>query len=95
MSDTSARLVDDTFPGDVPVRQWVLSLPMQIRYRLAYDGKLLSAVLRVFLRVVKIRLDSMHCVSIIIVICSAFLNGKLPVEAVFLHLCNHTKGYKL
>ena len=52
MSDTSARLVDDTFPGDVPVRQWVLSLPMQIRYRLAYDGKLLSAVLRVFLRVV-------------------------------------------
>jgi hypothetical protein len=52
MSDTSARLVDDTFPEGVPVRQWVLSLPMQIRYRLAYDGKLLSAVLRVFLRVV-------------------------------------------
>ena len=52
MADTSARLVDDTFPDDVPVRQWVLSLPMQIRYRLAYDGKLLSAVLQVFLRVV-------------------------------------------
>ena len=41
MADTSARLVDDTFPSDVPVRQWVLSLPIQIRYRLAYDGKLL------------------------------------------------------
>lgn len=53
MADTAARLVDDTFPDDVPVRQWVLSLPIQIRYRLAYDGKLLSEVLRVFLRVVQ------------------------------------------
>ncbi len=52
MADTSARLVDDVFPPDVPVRQWVLSLPIQIRYRLAYDSKLLSSVLRVFLRVV-------------------------------------------
>lgn len=50
MADTSARLVDDVFPPDVPVRQWVLSLPIQIRYRLAYDSKLLSSVLRVFLR---------------------------------------------
>jgi hypothetical protein len=53
MADTSARLVDDTFPDDVPVRQWVLSLPIQIRYRLAYDGKLLSEVLRVFQRVMR------------------------------------------
>jgi hypothetical protein len=53
MADTSARLVDDTFPENVPVRQWVLSLPIQIRYRLAYDGKLLSEVLGVFLRVVR------------------------------------------
>jgi hypothetical protein len=52
MADTSARLVDDTFPQDAPVRQWVLSLPINIRYRLAYDGKLLSGVLRIFLRVV-------------------------------------------
>ncbi len=50
MADTSARLVDDVFPPNVPVRQWVLSLPIQIRYRLAYDSKLLSSVLRVFLR---------------------------------------------
>jgi hypothetical protein len=28
MADTSARLVDDVFPPDVPVRQWVLSLPI-------------------------------------------------------------------
>ena len=52
MADTSARLVDDTFPENAPVRQWVLSLPIQIRYRLAHDGKLLSDVLRIFLRVV-------------------------------------------
>jgi len=36
----------------VPVRQWVLSLPFEIRYRLAWDGELVSAVLAVFLRVV-------------------------------------------
>ncbi|MCP4603721.1 MAG: transposase [Proteobacteria bacterium] len=53
MADTAARLVDDVFPADVPVRQWVLSLPIEIRYRLAYDGKLLSDVLAVFLRVVR------------------------------------------
>jgi len=53
MTDTAARLVDDVFPQDVPVRQWVLSLPMEIRYRLAYDSKLLSDVLAVFLRVVR------------------------------------------
>ena len=53
MADTSARLVDDVFPPDVPVRQWVLSLPIQIRYRLAYDSRLLSDVLAVFLRVVQ------------------------------------------
>ena len=53
MADTSARLVDDVFSDGAPVRQWVLSLPIQIRYRLAYDGKLLSDVLRVYLRVVK------------------------------------------
>ena len=51
MADTSARLVDDGFPKDVPVRQGVLSLPIQIRYRIAHDTKLLSSSLRVFLRV--------------------------------------------
>jgi hypothetical protein len=53
MADTAARLVDDVFPLGVPVRQWVLSLPMEIRYRLAYDGRLLSDVLAVFLRAVR------------------------------------------
>jgi len=53
MSDTAARLVDFVIPEDTPVRQWVLSLPVNIRYRLAYDGRLLSEVLAVFLRVVR------------------------------------------
>jgi hypothetical protein len=53
MADTAARLIDHVFPTGVPVRQWVLSLPFEIRYRLAYDGKLLSDVLSVFLRVVR------------------------------------------
>ena len=35
-----------------PVRQFVLSFPYEIRYRLAWDGELIAAVLKVFLRVV-------------------------------------------
>jgi hypothetical protein len=49
MSDTAAHLVDRVFPV-VPVRQWVLSLPFAMRYRLAYDARLTSDVLTVFLR---------------------------------------------
>ena len=52
MADTAAHLVDNVFPH-VPVRQWVLSLPIEIRYRLAHDKKLTSDVLAVFLRVVQ------------------------------------------
>ena len=39
MVDTAARLTDEVLPH-VPVRQWVLSLPFEIRYRLAWDGDL-------------------------------------------------------
>ena len=49
--DAAARLVDDVLPR-VPVRQWVLSFPYEMRYCLAYDGAWVSAVLAVFLRVV-------------------------------------------
>ena len=47
MADTAAHLVDRVFPH-VPVRQWVLSLPFGLRYRLAYDAKLLTDVLHIF-----------------------------------------------
>jgi hypothetical protein len=51
MADTAARLVDHVLPR-APVRQFVLSFPYEIRYRLAWDGELIAAVLRVFQRVV-------------------------------------------
>ena len=35
---------------EVPVRQWVLTLPYPLRYRCAYHAKLTSAVLRAFIR---------------------------------------------
>jgi len=49
MADTAAHLVDHVFPI-VPVRQWVLSLPFVLRYRMAYDARLVSHVLNVFIR---------------------------------------------
>src|SRR5262245_66059398 len=51
MADTAAHLVDRVFPR-VPVRQWVLSLPYALRYRLAYDTSLVTALLAVFTRTV-------------------------------------------
>jgi hypothetical protein len=41
MADTAAYLVDCVLP-EVPVRQWVLTLPYPLRYRCAYDAKLTS-----------------------------------------------------
>ena len=38
---------------EVPVRQWVLSLPFALRYRLAYDARLVSEVLRIFVSVIR------------------------------------------
>jgi hypothetical protein len=49
MSDTAAHLADRVLP-EVPVRQWVLSLPHGLRYRLAYDARLRSEVLTLFMR---------------------------------------------
>jgi Transposase zinc-binding domain len=51
MADTAAHLVDRVFP-EVPVRQWVLSVPFALRYRLAYDSSLVRDVLQIFVRAV-------------------------------------------
>ena len=51
MADTAAHLVDRVFPR-VPVRQWVLTVPYALRYRLAYDASLVTDVLAVFTRTV-------------------------------------------
>lgn len=52
MSQTAANLVDRVLP-DVPVRQWVLSLPMPLRLQLAWRPALCRSVRRVFLRAVR------------------------------------------
>ena len=51
MADTAAHLVDRVFP-EVPVRQWVLSVPYALRYRLAYDSSLVRDVLQIFVRTI-------------------------------------------
>lgn len=51
MAETAAHLVDRVIPA-VPVRQWVLSLPFALRYRVAFDGALLGEMLGIFLRAV-------------------------------------------
>jgi hypothetical protein len=43
MSDTAARLVEQVWPK-VPVRQWVETFPVPLRYLLAYDAALMSDV---------------------------------------------------
>ena len=49
MGELAAHLVDGVL-GGLPVRQWVLTLPFRLRYRLAYDHRLCRAVLGVFVR---------------------------------------------
>lgn len=44
MADGAARLVDAVLP-EVPVRQWVCSLPWSVRLALAYDRELCVEVL--------------------------------------------------
>jgi hypothetical protein len=51
MADTAAHLVDRVFP-ETPVRQWVLSLPFALRYRLGYDARLTEDVLQLFVRAI-------------------------------------------
>lgn len=49
MADTAAHLVDRVLP-EVPVRQWVLTLPYPLRYRCAWNARLTSEVLGCFVR---------------------------------------------
>ena len=51
MSQTAAHLVDHVIPH-VPVRQWVLSLPIPLRVLLAAQPELVTPVLQVVQRVV-------------------------------------------
>ena len=51
MSRTAAHLVEHVIP-QVPVRQWVLSLPIPLRLLLAAQPELVTPVLQVVQRVV-------------------------------------------
>ncbi|MBI5423391.1 MAG: transposase [Opitutae bacterium] len=51
MANTSAHLVDHVLP-DVPIRQWVLSMPFDLQFLVARDPHLLTAVLRILVDVV-------------------------------------------
>ncbi len=53
MTERAVHLVDHVLPADVPVRQWVLSVPHRLRYRLAYDHRLCRTVLHVFVRALR------------------------------------------
>ena len=54
MANTAAHLVDRVLPV-VPVRQWVLSLPFELRALAAFDAKVLSALVRMFVGAVEAR----------------------------------------
>jgi len=49
MTERAAHVVDHVLPR-APVRQWVLKLPFELRYRLAWDHHLCRAVLAVYAR---------------------------------------------
>jgi hypothetical protein len=51
MADTAAWLVDRVIP-EVPVRQWVLSLPHRVRLLCAYDPTVCAGVRRILVRAV-------------------------------------------
>jgi hypothetical protein len=51
VSELAAHMVDRVLPP-VPIRQWVFTVPVPLRYQLAFDAALTRAVLRVFLRTV-------------------------------------------
>ena len=46
MAQSAANLVDHVLP-EVPLRQYVVTFPFELRARLAYDGRLLSSLTRI------------------------------------------------
>jgi len=52
MAEEAAHLVDHVLP-EVPIRQWVLTMPHRIRYLIAFDRTLYAEVRRIFIRSVQ------------------------------------------
>ena len=57
MADTAAHLVDRVL-ADVPVRQWVLTLPFALRRRVAFDDRLADTLRNLFVRTVRLAYQS-------------------------------------
>lgn len=51
MNDEAAHLVDQVLP-QVVYRQWVISFPYKLRYMMAYNSKLTSQILSIFISVI-------------------------------------------
>ena len=49
MTETAATLVVDLLPN-VPLRQWVQTVPVPLRYMFAYDSTLLSKVIGIIIK---------------------------------------------
>jgi hypothetical protein len=47
MNEGAFNLVDHVLPN-VPLRQFVVTVPFPLRFPLAFDGKLLGQVVRIF-----------------------------------------------
>ena len=52
MANTAAHLVDRVFPPNVPVRQYVLSLPYELRRLAAFKADVLTALGRIFVEAI-------------------------------------------
>jgi hypothetical protein len=52
MAQSAANLVDHVLPEDVPLRQFVLTLPFELRAPIAYDRELMGGVGRIFVATV-------------------------------------------
>jgi ribosomal protein S27E len=52
MADTAALLVDEVLP-EVPIRQWVLSVPFPLRFLFAREPEAMGAVLRLVVRAIE------------------------------------------
>ena len=48
MAETSANWVEHVLPSSAPLRQWVLTLPFELRARVAYDRELCGRITRLF-----------------------------------------------
>jgi len=59
MSESAIKLTEELLP-EVPIRQWVLSFPFFIRYLMAYDPKVVTAVLSIHTRTISSWYKSKH-----------------------------------